>query len=91
MQQDDLRFNVFCLKIGIFYENVRRTQRRTTASVMLVVSVVAKLNMDFNNLKTTAILYDSQRTQANLHYLTKLHLQKRYSYLYQFDWRDLQN
>lgn len=74
MQQDDLRFNVFCLKIGIFYENVRRTQRRTTASVMLVVSVVAKLNMDFNNLKTTAILYDSQRTQAKLHIQNAIHI-----------------
>ena len=64
MQQEDLRFNVFCLKIGVFYENVRRTQRRITVSVMLVV---AKLNMDFYKLITTATLYDSQRKQPKLH------------------------
>jgi len=31
MQQEDLRFSVFRLKIGIFYENVRRTQRRNVS------------------------------------------------------------
>lgn len=37
--------------------------------------VVVKLNMNFYNLKTTATLYDWQRTEPKLHYLTKLHIQ----------------
>jgi len=37
--------------------------------------VVAKLNMNFYNLKPKATLYDWQRTEPKLHYLTKLHIQ----------------